>query len=279
MEINDQNRNEWIEKYLEHRLSTKEKNFFEASLNKDKKLELELKEQQEIAKFLSSSLKEEKHRQEIKSFLANNPNILLGDSKDAGNANHFFLNNSSRLAAVILLLITSMLILYVLIPKKDPQVIVEGDQDTTQKSPDSLIQNPPDEQVTITPMDDSNTVAPNPEQPKKDNPTVSPNPRPIVANISKYTVKNRLGFSGTSPIRAVKHPVLLYQNPPISKLETSEGPYYLFKDFEDTLRFFGNIQMEEIQLLYIESDIQYLLVRGQDTLEIYPDVTWQSLKY
>lgn len=274
MEINDQNKVDWIERYLEQDLSAEENRFFEDTIHKDESLRSEFEEHKEVEKVIKLERRKEKYRQEMKDFLNENPDVLSTHKRLNSYANY------QRLAAVFLLLVTSILIIYLLLPKSKSPVIVKGDIDSIQKVMDSVVQNPDENilpnDITSIPQD-SNSLAPNPEKANPKIPGQRQNEAPVYANIAKYTLKNRLGFSGTSSRNKTNHPVLFYSNPPRPDFMKSDEIYYLFEDFVDTLRVYGNIQIEELQLLYIESDIQYLLVIGQDTLEIYPDVDWQKL--
>ncbi|MDX2305830.1 MAG: hypothetical protein NW226_23685 [Microscillaceae bacterium] len=288
MEINNENKFEWIERYIENDLNEEELQLFKQELARDETLREDLKTQQGIDKLLISSLehlhlqknldpKKEEYKRDFQAILAKNPDLL--DLPKQTNTHVFFSRLTRRpylsIAAIFLILLTALPV-YQIFWGEDKAKPGTGTLVT-----DTLPKESEEKPITDSRVGEKDTAQETQENPEQveDIPLPEANTKPKLAYINEYTIRQRLGLAGSPDTKtAERRAILLYSQNPSGKQKLDPSKtYYLFRP-EDTLRFYGNIQPETLKLIFVEQPKPaYLLVKGKDTLDIVQYTRWQEL--
>ncbi len=275
MKINEENQSEWVERYLEHTLNHQERQFFEEKLGQDRALKTELETQQEAHRWITSTLHEEKYRRQIHHILEKNPDLIGPDGSRGGD---FFWQQPGRWIMAISLFVLVGLALYWLNSPPAPMSSAEENlspADTNQEQiaassePETLSQ---DNSPTLE-AQSRDTAQPANLQPKNSENQQAQAPQLFM--IPEYIYKQSMGFSGSDQAASRQRPVLRYYQAPVPEAQTQGQTYYLL---EDTLHVYGDVQIQNLKLLFLEPDLRYLWAEGGDTIEIFQDTDWRRLE-
>ncbi|NJK83412.1 MAG: hypothetical protein HC912_05920 [Saprospiraceae bacterium] len=157
-------------------------------------------------------------------------------------------------------------------PKEDLEGEIMGETDTTQTEKKVLPIEPKDTSKQVIAEKETNAEEIKDKKPQIVEVDTSPKP----FQIPEYTISSRLGFAGKGQPNAKRRWILIYPKSPSDDIKDPSKVHYLF---DDTLRFYGrNINAQELQLLYLQNDSEYLLVQKTDTLEIFKYPKWRLLR-
>lgn len=297
MEINQENRFEWIDKYLENELSEEELSFFYKTLENDESLQADLQTQQEMhEQFLANgrmkvyangqqTIIEDKNAYSKEEYA--NFSLIQGILKDKEKEDrpdfdaqkpNFFKKNFRVLMTIAALVVIVPIMWWLIQGKVETPIgdkpIVE--EDTTKKENNSnkeVLPNIPDDNSEEIVKEEK----PNEEIVQEEKPQiVEEDTRPKQFKIPEYTLSSRLGFAGKGQPNAKQRTILIHTKSPSDDIKDLSKVHYFF---DDTLRFYGkNINAQELQLLYLQNDAEYLLVQKTDTLEIFKYPKWSLLR-
>ncbi|NJL13925.1 MAG: hypothetical protein HC913_13580 [Microscillaceae bacterium] len=267
--MKEDEKKEWIVKYLDNELSPEEKFSFEQTLQKDETLRQQLAAQQEAEEILKDVILHQSHQAQWQRIKEQNKDLWPGPKKNPG----FFKPYVWGIAASVLII--SLLIgIYWTNRKPNDGGITSPltQKDSTEASKDTL-EAPPtiDPEKPKTPEDESPTPKENPKEAL---------PAPTLAiqkdSIPEQIFSNGLGFAGSSPTQVIYRPTVFYLKKP-EEIEEA-GRYYKLE--KDTLRLYGlrPSQKSSLRLLHNRQEESWRLVIAPDTFTIrYRLKEWKKL--
>ncbi len=293
MKINEENRFEWIDKYLENELTEDELAFFYNALENDESLQADLQAQQETHEQLLAHARMKAYANGRQTLIEDENmyskeeyahfKLMQGILKEKEREDepdfepqqaNFFKKNFRILVAVAAIIVIGLVALW--ISQGNREIDTEPpitNTDTTKK------QEKPQQQITPEDNSEKEIAEDNPDTEKiqeEKPPIVKEDTSPKQFQIPEYTISSRLGFAGQGQPNAKRRLILIYPKSPSTDIKDLSRTHYLF---DDTLRFYGkNIKAEELQLIYAQNDQEYYLVQKTDTLEIAKHPTWKVLK-
>lgn len=295
MEINQENRFEWIDKYLENELTEDELSVFYNTLEIDESLQADLQAQQETHEQLLAharmkayakgqntpienenmySKEEYAHFKLIQSILKEEKEEE-DDTEIEKQEGNFFKKNFKSLMAVAAMVVIGLVALWISQRNKEINTIPPiAENDTTQKQQNLVEEIIPQEDTSKEVIAEEDPDTEKIREEKK--PIVKEDTNPKQFQIPEYTIMSRLGFAGKGQPNAKSRLILVYPKSPSDAIRDLSKTHYLF---DDTLRFYGkNINIQELQLIYARQDQEYYLVQKVDTLKLATYEDWQLLK-
>ncbi|GAB4399987.1 MAG: hypothetical protein OHK0053_21130 [Microscillaceae bacterium] len=267
--MKEDEKKEWIVKYLDNELTPEEKISFEQALQQDEALQQQLAEQQEAEEILKEVILHQSHQAQWQRIKEQNKDLWQSPKKNPG----FFKPYIWGIAASVLII--SLLIgIYWSNRKSNEEGITSPltQKDSTEASKDTLAAPPTiDPEKPEAPENESPTPKQNPEEPM---------PTPTLAiqkdSIPEQIFSNGLGFAGSSPTQVRYRPTVFYLKKP-EEIEEN-GRYYKLE--KDTLRLYGlsPSQKSSLRLLHNLQEESWRLVIAFDTFKIrYRLKEWKKL--
>ncbi|MCU0447204.1 MAG: hypothetical protein MUE85_20095 [Microscillaceae bacterium] len=274
MKIDDENKYDWIERYLDNELNEAELKFFEQARINHPAFAEEVNRQVEAQKTLENILFENQIRQEARA-LWQEDDETVERTPFANNSRQVALRPSKitsrywQLAAVLVgILAISWGVLYYndwFEPKivANPldslkeKIVKQEPQKTPQDSGKSIIEPKPNNQQIV------------------DNQKVMEKKTAQILQIEELIIKTTRGYSGNLKPEKTQRPLLILDKSPMD----SNVEKYIIYRLADTLKIYGIADAQKMQLLYREELAKYYLIVEKDTFPLnYRTRKWQFLK-
>jgi hypothetical protein len=269
MEITEENKYDWIGRYLDNELNEAELIFFEQAQMTNPDLAAEVKRQVEAQKTLENILFENQMRQEARALWLAEDNDIADNLRPITPRPSQVTTRYWQLAAVLVgILAISWGVLYYN-DWFEPKIVANPQ--------DSLKEKIVKQELQKNPQDSGKSII-DPEQKKPqivDNQKVIDKKTDRILQIEELIIKTTMGYSGNLKPEKTRRPLLILDKPPVEANDEKSIIYRL----SDTLKIYGIADVQKLQLLYREELAKYYLIVEKDTFPLnYRTRKWQFLK-
>ncbi len=275
MEINEENKYQWIEDYLESSLDKTEKKFFEEELEKNPPLKVDFEEQRRAQSSLEAYFADEKTRLLAQKIVRQNKDIIDVTFRDSPNPGNNPLSNFRFYLLLMGLVLPLLFLLFYFFWKPDSSL---GEEKKGSEEINDTVSYPPS----------SPEIVPSPSLINEDGgsasgkdslPVASPqstivDTSPQIDSIIEIVLGESYGFGPSNGYASRMRRVLKYSQAPESLRPIPERAYL----FDDTLRIYGSIDLQTSRLLFYENESKYKLKIRQDTFTLFRYEDWQNLR-
>lgn len=271
MFMDDENKLDWIDKYLAGELAKEEIEIFEEKMRQDPAFKEEVDVQKQAFDLTLHTLEEINFRTEINNWLTKEEKWMEEQIQTYLNLPPYPLNNPKEVKKrkewfwfllIGILLGIIALFIYIFYSLKEKE-------NTNARQIDS---NPVSKKKHEHKSSGSYPIHTQlPEEQKK--PEVIQK-EPKLDSIPEWILKQTIGYAGNARIEKTMRLLLLYADPPSNEIKDQSLHYYL----EDTLKIFGQVKPSALMMIYEEPRGKYYLVYNKDTLAIqYRSMRWEKL--
>jgi hypothetical protein len=272
MKIDDENKYDWIDRYLENELNEAELIFFEQEKANNPDFASQVNRQLEAQKNLERFLRESTTRQEADFLLRDNKTLIDSLTQESSKAvplrpmigNHKYWQMAA--AALFGLLALTYGVFYYFDFFRQPEIVKIPVDSLKQKIVEKPIHK--DNQDSVSKL-------------KTPNPQIADNQKVIkespwrIEQIEELILKKTMGYAGNNNREKTSRPMKIYAQSPLEKPTENQIIYRL----TDTLQIYGIRDTRLLRLLYREELAKYFLIVQNDTFSLnYRTRKWQLLK-
>jgi hypothetical protein len=274
MKMDEENKNEWLEKYLEGALEGNELALFQKEMETNRAFKETVETQELVHQRLQEYMDKQAMQGILKDIFIRDKSYFESLAKEAPpKVPTTDWRKIQRIGALVFLgCLLAWLFFFKLMYQQPQDKIVKENHDP-KNTQDSNIKK--DNNTLL--IDSINKVqSQDPERQKtpqqeKKQPALSV----VLDSIPELRYKKAMGFSGSVGTEQKKRLVLFYHFLPEDDLDASKK-YYKFRD--DTLRLYGLKDKNGMKLLFYEKNAQYKLFINPDTIPLsFKEKRWKLL--